>query len=167
MGLYRVTSEMMPDNPAKGLAGVKTGLWQVIVYKRKGTYVEDSDFAAVHDENLSYEDAREAGRKLEHELNEEGGDWVLTREPNAINVDLERKIRNIIKNEYGFGEQRIESAEIYDRLIKADEDVPELAMDDIFYKLEQGNLIMGIGRLNGDIIRRHGAYKITWVSRYI
>lgn len=167
MGLYRVTPEMMPDNPAKGRAGVKTGLWQVMVYKRRGVYVHDQDFVAVHDENLPYEEAREAARKLEREINEEGGDWILAREHRAADLNLERKVRNIIKNEYGFGEQKIESKEIYDRLIKAGEEVLELALDDIFYKLEQDDTIGGIGRLSGDEIRQHGAYKITWVSRYI
>lgn len=167
MGLYRVTSEMMPNNPAKGRAGVKTGLWQVVVYKRRGAYVHDQDFVAVHDESLPYEEAREAGRKLERELNEEGGDWVLSREHGRADINLERQVRNIIKNEYGFGEQIIESEEIYDKLIEAGEEVPELALDDIIYKLEQEDVIRGIGRLSGDAIRLHGAYKITWVSRYI
>jgi len=167
MGLYRVTSKMMPDNPAKGRAGVSTGLWQVVVFKRRGAYVEDQDFVAVHDANLPYEEARQAGRKLERELNEEGGDWVIDREHNRADTDLERKVRSIIRDEYGFGEQVIESRKIYDKLIRDGEDVPELALDDIFYKLEQDEIINGISRLGGEAIRQHGDYKITWVSRYI
>ena len=167
MGLFRVTSEMMPDNPARGRSGVKTGLWQVVVYKRRGTHVHDEDFVAVHDENLPYEEARIAGRKLERELNEEGGDWVLTREHGKADTDLEQKVRDIIKDEYGFGEQNIESKEIYDKVILSGEVVPELAMDDIFFKLEQDGIIRGIGRLSRDEIRQHGAFKITWVSRYV
>lgn len=167
MGLYRVKSEMMPDNPAKGRSGVNTGLWQVVVYKRRGAYIEDADIIAVHDENLPYEEAREAGRKLERELNEEGGDWVITIEHKNADTNLERKVRSIIKYEYGFGDQKIESREIYNKLIEAGEDIPELALDAIFYKLEQGEIINGIRRLNGDAVRQHGAYKITWVSRYI
>jgi hypothetical protein len=158
---------MMPDNPARGRAGVKSGLWKVVVFKRRGMYVHDEDFIAVHDVNLPYEEARVAGRTLERELNEEGGDWVLSREHKKADIDLERKVRNIIKNEYGFGDQNIESKEIYDKLIEASEVVPEMALDDIFYKLGQDELIGGIARLSGDGIRQHGAYKIIWVSRYI
>lgn len=167
MGLYRVKSEMMPDNPAKGRSGVSAGLWQVVVYKRRGMYVEDSDFIAVHDENIPYEEAREAGRKLERELNEDGGDWVLSREYQGFDIELERKVRNIIKFDYGLGDQVIESREIYNQLIGASVDVPELAMADIFNKLRDGGLIEGIARLSGDAVRQHGAFKITWVSRYI
>lgn len=167
MGLYRVTSKMMPDNPARGRTGVKSGLWQVVVFKRRGTYVEDEDFIAVHDVNLLYEDARVAGRALERELNEEGGDWVLSRAHKKADLELEREVRNIIKKEYGFGDQIIESKDIYGKLTGAGEEVPDLSLDDIFYKLEQDGLIRGLARLNGDAIRQHGAYKITWVSRYI
>jgi hypothetical protein len=158
---------MMPDNPARGRHGVQSGLWQVVVFKRRGKCVEDEDFIAVHDVNLPYEDARVAGRALERELNEEGGDWVITRSYKKADIDLERKVRNIIKNEYGFGDQKIESKDIYDKLTQAGEEIPELALDDIFNKLEQDGLIRGMGRLNGDAIRQHGAFKITWVSRYI
>src|SRR5258708_34109946 len=108
MGLYRVTVEMMPDNPAKGRAGVKTGLWQVVVYKRKGAYVEDEDFIEVHDEDLLYEEAREASRTLEDELNEEGGDWVLWIQSKPAEVDLERTIRSICTNDYAFVDKNMQ-----------------------------------------------------------
>jgi hypothetical protein len=167
MGLYRVTFEMMPDNPAKGRAGVKTGLWRVVVYRRKGAYVEDEDFIDVHDEDLPYEEAREASRALEHELNEEGGDWVLSRQSKPADVDLERTIRSILKNDYGFGDRNIESKDIYDKLIAASVTVPELAMADVFDKLKSEGIIRGRGRLNRDAVRQHGAYSILWVSRYV
>jgi hypothetical protein len=126
-----------------------------------------SDFIGVHDENLPFEEAREVSRKLEQELNEDGGDWVLYREHKNPDIELERTVRNIIKSEYGFGDQKIESKEIYNKLILAGKDVPEMALDDVFSKLEQGGIITGIAGFNGNAIRQHGAYKITWVSRYI
>ena len=84
-----------------------------------------------------------------------------------MNTELERKIRDIIRNDYGFGNQNIDSEEIYDKLIAVGEVVPELAMADIFDKLKKDGLIKGPARLNRDAAHKHGAYSIMWVSRYI
>lgn len=85
----------------------------------------------------------------------------------AMNTELERKIRNIIKNDYGFGNQNIGSEEIYDKLIAAGEEVPELAMAEVFDKLKKEGLIRGPAYMNRDAAHKHGAYSIMWVSRYI
>jgi hypothetical protein len=84
-----------------------------------------------------------------------------------MNFELERKIRNIIKNNYGFGNQSIASEEIYDKLVAAGEEVPELAMYEIFRKLKKEGLVRGPGYMNRDAAHKHGAFSIMWVSRYI
>jgi hypothetical protein len=84
-----------------------------------------------------------------------------------MNFELERKIRDILRDDYGFGDQNIESEEIYNKLIAAGVDVPELAMDDIFDKLRKQGLIKGPARLNRDARHKHGATSIMWVSRKI
>lgn len=84
-----------------------------------------------------------------------------------MNFELERKIRNILKNDYGFGDQNIESEEIYNKLITAGEEVPEMAMCDVFDKLKKEGLIKGPRYMNSDAVKKHGAYAIMWVSRYI
>lgn len=84
-----------------------------------------------------------------------------------MNFELERKIRNIIKNDYGFGQQNIGSEEIYNKLVAAGEDIPEMAMYNIFVKLKKDGLIKGPHYHNREASHKHGAHAIMWVSRYI
>lgn len=84
-----------------------------------------------------------------------------------MDVELERKVRSIIKNDYGFWHQNIGSEEIYNKLIQRGVEVPELAMYEIFEKLHNEGLIKGPRYMNRDAAHKHGACTITWVSRYI
>jgi hypothetical protein len=43
MSLYRAAIRPMPDNPAGDVAGDTSGLWKVVVYKRRGEYVENEE----------------------------------------------------------------------------------------------------------------------------
>jgi hypothetical protein len=82
-------------------------------------------------------------------------------------VDLETEIRNILYNDYGTGNQSIDSAEIYDKLIAKGINPPERAMAEIFKSLKDRGLIKGPGRLDSEGARKHGAWDIMWVSRHI
>ncbi len=84
-----------------------------------------------------------------------------------MNHELEEKIREIIRNDYGFGDQNIDSEEIYNKLTQSGQEVLELAMCDIFDKLKKDGLIKGPRALNREEVHKHGAYSIMWVSRYI
>jgi hypothetical protein len=84
-----------------------------------------------------------------------------------MNVELERRIRDIIKNDFGFGNQNIGSREIYDRLIEAGVEVPNMAMCTVLDKLRNEGLIKGPRYHNSEAVQKHGAYSIMWVSRYI
>jgi hypothetical protein len=82
-------------------------------------------------------------------------------------IDLETEIRNILYNDYGTGNQNIDSAEVYDKLVAKGINPPEKAMAEVFKSLKQRGLIKGPGRLDSDGARKHGAYDIMWVSRRI
>jgi hypothetical protein len=47
-------------------------------------------------------------------------------------TDLETEIRNIIYNDYGVGDQNIDSEEIYDKLVAKGIDPPKNAIGDVF-----------------------------------
>lgn len=82
-------------------------------------------------------------------------------------LELEKEIRNIIYNDYGVGNQNIDSKEIYDKLIAKSIDVPEKAMGEIFDSLAKRGLIKGRSRLNREEAYQHGAWSIMWVGRHI
>lgn len=42
-----------------------------------------------------------------------------------------------------------------------------MAMCDVFDKLKAEGLIKGPRYMNSDAVKKHGAYAIMWVSRYI
>jgi hypothetical protein len=84
-----------------------------------------------------------------------------------MSIELERRIRDIIKNDYGFGNQTIGSEEIYNRLIQARAEVPSMAMCKVLDKLRKEGLIKGARYHNSEAVQKHGAYSIMWVSRYI
>jgi hypothetical protein len=81
--------------------------------------------------------------------------------------NLEAEIRTIIYDDYGVGHQNIDSEEIYNKLIERGFEVPECAMGQIFDSLKKRGLIKGIGKMNREEARRHGAYSIMWVGRHI
>jgi hypothetical protein len=82
-------------------------------------------------------------------------------------MDLETEIRTIIYDDYGTGNQNIDSEEIYDKLVAKGIDVPENAMADVIKSLKDRGLIRAQGRLNSDEAKKHGAYSIMWVDRHI
>lgn len=82
-------------------------------------------------------------------------------------ADLETEIRNIIYNDYGVGDQNIDSEEIYDKLVAKGIDPPKNAMGDVFDSLKKRGLIKGPAGLNSDAAQKHGAYSIMWVDRHI
>lgn len=97
-----------------------------------------------------------------------GGCELLTRRIcSMVNTSLEAKIREIIYNDYGVGNQNIESKEIYDKLVERGVSVPENSMSEVFRSLHKQGLIKGLGKMNRDEVRVHGRWLITWVSRYI
>jgi hypothetical protein len=81
--------------------------------------------------------------------------------------DLETEIRNIIYNDYGVGNQNIDSEEIYNKLVARGIDPPRDAMADVFDSLKRRGLIKGAARLNSDAAHKHGAYSIMWVDRHV
>jgi hypothetical protein len=82
-------------------------------------------------------------------------------------ADLETEIRNIIYNDYGVGNQNIDSKEIYDKLIAKGIDPSKNAMADVFDSLKRRGLIRGPAYLNSEAAQQHGAYSIMWVDRHI
>ncbi len=62
--LFRATIRAMPGNPAGRRVGVKTGLWYVAIYKRRGVCVQDEDFVSVVSEDLEWDDAFELSSTL-------------------------------------------------------------------------------------------------------
>ena len=70
------------------------------------------------------------------------------------------KIKSIIRNETGLGNEKIRSSEIYDKLISAGVGVEQLAVNEVIEQLEKEKLIT-INREGGE---EHGGYMITWVS---
>ncbi len=82
-------------------------------------------------------------------------------------ANLEAEIRTIIYDDYGVGNQNIESRQIYDKLIQKGIDVPECAMGEIFDSLKKRGLIRGVGKMNREEARLHGHWSIMWVDRHI
>jgi hypothetical protein len=82
------------------------------------------------------------------------------------NVDsiLLNKIKNIIRNDTGLGETRIDSVEIHNKLTAAGVDVPELAIAEILERLLKEKLIEIELQVNPDDQEKRRTYIITWVS---
>jgi hypothetical protein len=72
---------------------------------------------------------------------------------------LLNKIKSIIRNETGLGNERISTSEIYDKLISAGVEAEQSSVVGIIGQLEKEKLIT----LNRDD-DKHEAYVITWVS---
>lgn len=78
---------------------------------------------------------------------------------------LERKIKSIIRNETGLGKEKINTADIYNKLIAARVEVPDLALAEILEKLVKERLITLSPQVDQEDQEKHGAYFITWVSK--
>ncbi len=77
---------------------------------------------------------------------------------------LLNKIKSIIRNETGLGNERISTAEIHEKLTAAGVEVPGLAIAEIMEQLEKEKLITVIPQENREGQEKHGSYLITWVS---
>lgn len=75
---------------------------------------------------------------------------------------LERKIKNIIRNDTGLGNERISSAEIYNKLTAAGVEASEVELGEFLLQLEKERLITVVNQANQE---SQGEYLITWVSK--
>ena len=78
---------------------------------------------------------------------------------------LFQKVKNIIRNDTGLGEVRIDGVEIYDKLTAAGVEVPELAIAEILERLSKEKLIQIERQVKPEDQEKHGTYIITWVSK--
>jgi len=85
----------------------------------------------------------------------------------VIDANLEAEIRRIIYDDYGVGNQNIDSEEIYEKLVTRGIDVPEKAMGEVFDSLKKRGLIRGVSRMDREAAYKHGAWSIMWVGRHI
>lgn len=77
---------------------------------------------------------------------------------------LETKIKSIIRNETGMGNERIGSTKIYDKLTAAGVEVSELEVTEVLLQLEKERLITIVFQVNREDQEKHGEYLITWIS---
>ena len=77
---------------------------------------------------------------------------------------LLNKIKSIIRNETGLGNEKISASGIYDKLTAAGVEVSELAVAEIMEQLEKEHLITVVPQKSREGQAKQGAYMITWVS---
>lgn len=78
---------------------------------------------------------------------------------------LENKIKSIIRNETGMGNERLGSTKIYDKLRAAGVEVSELEVANVLLQLEKEKLITVVSQTNREAQEQHGEYLITWISQ--
>ena len=78
---------------------------------------------------------------------------------------LEKKIKSIIRNETGLGNERIGSTKIYDKLTAAGVAASELEVGEFLLQLEKEHLITVVLQVNEEDQQKYGKYLITWVSK--
>jgi hypothetical protein len=66
--LHRAAIRAMPGNPAGRRVGVRTGLWYVPVYRRRGPCVENEDYVYTAGSDLTWDDAYELSGKLNRQF---------------------------------------------------------------------------------------------------
>jgi hypothetical protein len=64
MSLFRVAVEPMPDNPTRKTIDDRSGLWRVVVYKRRGEHSEEEDLIQTPGENLTRDNADKLSQVL-------------------------------------------------------------------------------------------------------
>ena len=77
---------------------------------------------------------------------------------------LETKIKSIIRNESGMGNERIGSTTIYGKLTGAGVEVSELEVTEVLLQLEKEKLITVVLQVNREDKEKHGEYLITWIN---
>jgi hypothetical protein len=78
---------------------------------------------------------------------------------------LERKIKSIIRNETGLGNEHVGSTKIYDKLTAAGVAASELEIEGFLLQLEKEHLITIVMQVNEEGQEKYGKYLITWVSK--
>ncbi len=69
--LYRAAIRAMPGNPAGRFVGDNSGLHRVLIYKRRGLFVENEDLVEVAATDLPFDEALELSTELNREFNDE------------------------------------------------------------------------------------------------
>lgn len=78
---------------------------------------------------------------------------------------LERKIKSIIRNEHGLGNERIGSAEILRKLTGAGVEATAPEIGEFLLQMEKEKTITIVPQANKADKEKYGEYLITWVSR--
>lgn len=78
---------------------------------------------------------------------------------------LERKIKSIIRNENGLGNERIGSAQIHDKLTAAGVEASASETGEFLLQMEKEHLITVVPQVDKEAKEKYGEYLITWVSR--
>jgi hypothetical protein len=81
-----------------------------------------------------------------------------------LDNSLLNKIKSIIRNDTGLGEERISTTEIYNKLTSAGVEVPDSAVTEALKHLEKEHLITVVQQVKKEDKKKHGEYIITWVS---
>jgi hypothetical protein len=88
--------------------------------------------------------------------------WQQSRE------GVENSMRELLQQEPKESEIQIESQAIYDWLVSQGITPREGEMESVFNSFKREGLIKGVGfAANGDERRKHGNFKITWVSKWL
>ena len=77
---------------------------------------------------------------------------------------LETKIKSIIRNESGMGNERIGSTTIYGKLTAAGVEVSDLEVTEVLLQLEKEKLITVVLQVDREDQEKHGEYLITWIN---
>jgi hypothetical protein len=81
---------------------------------------------------------------------------------------VENKMRELLKNKPKETEIQIDSQEIYDWLVGEGMAPGDGDMESVFNSFKREGHIKGLGfAANGDERRRHGKFRITWVSKWL
>ena len=88
--------------------------------------------------------------------------WQQSRE------GVENRMRELLLQEPKETEIQIESQTIYDWLVSQGVTPKDGEMESVFNSFKREGLIKGAGfAFNGDERRKHGNFKITWVSKWL
>ena len=74
------------------------------------------------------------------------------------------KIKSIIRNETGLGNDEISTSDIYGKLTSAGVEVSEATVVEIIGQLEKEKLITVVPLVNRESKEKQGGFMITWVS---
>ena len=81
-----------------------------------------------------------------------------------LDTILLNKVKSIIRNETGLGNDNISSSGIYHKLTSAGVEISEPAVGEIIKQLEKENLITAVPHAGREGEEQDGQFMITWVS---